>query len=74
MKESKTIPVSHSLSTKESKILQMMAEDYTVKEIHQSVGLEPKSIYNMLMILRIKFGFKTNEGMLISFYKNKLIK
>jgi DNA-binding CsgD family transcriptional regulator len=74
MKEGKTLPITQTLTILENKILQMMADDISIGEIGEKLEMKPKTIYNILMVLRIKFNYKTNEGMLVMFYKNKLIK
>ena len=63
-----------SLSKKDVAIIQMVANEKSSVEIGKELGLSPRTIETMTYQLRKKFKFRSSIGLVVLFYRNKLIK
>jgi len=62
------------LSGKDKTIVQMVANEKTPAEIGKELGLSPRTIETTTYQLRKKFGFRSSIGLVVLFFRNKLIK
>jgi len=63
-----------SLSKKDVAIIQMVANEKSSVEIGKELGLSPRTIETMTYQLRKKFEFRSSIGLVVLFFRNKLIK
>ena len=63
-----------SLSGQDIAIVQMVANEKTSVEIGKELGLSPRTIETITYQLRKKFEFRSSIGLVVLFFRNKLIK
>lgn len=56
--------VEHELSTRQIKILQMMADDQSQTEIAKDLGIDESTVANHLRQARVKQGFETTAALI----------
>ncbi len=63
-----------SLSGQDIAIVQMVANEKSSVEIGKELGLSPRTIETITYQLRKKFKFRSSIGLVVLFFRNKLIK
>ncbi len=63
-----------SLSRQDIAIVQMVANEKTSVEIGKELDLSPRTIETITYQLRKKFEFRSSIGLVVLFFRNKLIK
>ncbi len=75
MEATKTIKLEREIRVKEEDILiiKMLGESMTAREIAEATGINIRTVEAKIAALRKKYGVAGNVGLVMLFYRNKLI-